>query len=97
VKILGLPGINPATGAWMQQLIESVALGQSDSKIQYYRCWSMPGTGLNLEFEAGAAGRENPDLVIAKSIGTRVVLFSYFKNLLAADNYVFIGTPLRGY
>lgn len=97
MKILGLPGINPATGSWMQQLLGSVDLGQSDIKIQQYQCWSRPGSGLNLEYEAEVSGQTAPDLVIAKSIGTRVVLYAFARELLQANGYVFIGVPLRGF
>ena len=97
MKILGLPGINPVTGPWLQSLIDIMDLEQPDSTVQHYQCWFTPGSGLDLEFEADLAGQADPDLVIAKSIGTRVALFSYTRNLLSADRYVFIGTPLKGY
>lgn len=96
MKILGLPGINPATEHWMKKLLDSIELNQSGTIIQRYRCWGMPGTNLDLEMEAGIAAKTRPAIVIAKSIGTRVAIFAFTKGLLSAKAYIFLGIPLRG-
>lgn len=95
MKILGLPGIKPATEQWMQQLLDSLNLGQSNTIVQKYQCWSTPESGLDMELEAGTASRTKPDIVVAKSVGTRVALFAYSKGLLTADKYIFLGMPVR--
>ena len=98
MKILGLPGIRPATFQWMQKLIAALDLGQTEISVQQYRCWSGgPGAQLNLNEEAAFAARGNPDLVIAKSVGTRVALHAYVNRLLLADSYIFLGTPVNNF
>ena len=96
MNILGLPGINPVTEQWLKSLLDAVDLNQSETVIQRYRCWSLPGTGLDLETEAAIAAQAKPDTVIAKSIGTRVALSAFTKGLLSAKAYIFLGIPLRG-
>ena len=77
--------------------MDAVELQQSETVIQRYRCWGSPGTGLDLETEAAIAAQTNPDVVIAKSIGTRVAIYAYTKGLLSASACIFLGIPLRGF
>ncbi len=97
MKILGLPGINPLTEQWMKKLFSSIELDQADVAIQQYQCWTNPGAKLNLEREAKIVAKSKPDIVIAKSIGTRVALFTFTKGLTSSNACIFIGTPVRGY
>ena len=96
MKILGLPGINPVTGPWMQRLLGSIDLNQSGSIVQQYQCWAVPGTKINLAVEAGIAAKAEPDIVIAKSIGTRVAIYSFTNGLISPHACIFLGIPLRG-
>jgi predicted alpha/beta-hydrolase family hydrolase len=96
MKILGLPGINPATGQWMKKLLGSIDLNQSEITIQKYQSWTNPVSRFNLEVEAGIAAKAKPDMVIAKSIGIRVALFAFSNNLIAARSYILLGIPVRG-
>ena len=96
MKILGLPGINPVTEQWMNNLFGILDLGQQDSSVQKYRCWQTPGTRLDLGTELARAGKEQADVIIAKSIGTVLALHGFKKGLLAATEYIFIGVPVRG-
>jgi len=97
MKILGLPGINPTTEQWMKKLLGAIDLNQTEVVIQQYQCWSHPGSGMNLEKEANIAAKSNPDIVIAKSIGTRVLLRAYMSYLISANKFVLIGIPIQGY
>ena len=97
MKILGLPGINPITEQWMKKLLGAIDLNQTEVVIQQYQCWSHPGSGMNLEKEANIAAKSNPDIVIAKSIGTRVLLRAYMSYLISANKFVLIGIPIRSY
>ena len=96
MKILGLPGINPITEQWMNHLFQVLDLGQKVSLVQKYRCWQTPGARLDLVPELERAGKEQADLIIAKSIGTVLALHGYKKGLLAASEYIFIGVPVKG-
>lgn len=80
----------------MRALLDAIELQQSERIIQRYQCWSIPGTSLDLETEAAIAVRTDPDIVIAKSIGTRVAMNAFKKDLLSAKAYIFLGIPLRG-
>ena len=97
MKILGLPGINPATEQWMKQLLVALELNQTEIAIQQYQCWSNPGSKVNLESEALIAAKSNPDIVIAKSIGTRVLLSAIRNGLISSNTFVLIGIPIQGY
>lgn len=96
MKILGLPGIKPVTEQWMKQLLDSLELGQSETTVQQYQCWSRPGSGLDMKLEADIAASTCPDLVVAKSIGTRVAIYAFAQGMLSVKTCVFLGIPLRG-
>ncbi len=97
MKILGLPGINPVTEQWMKKLLSAIDLNQTEAVVQQYQCWTHPGSKLNFEREAGIAATFKPDIVIAKSIGTRVLLYAFSKGLITANTFVLIGIPIQGY
>jgi len=97
MKILGLPGINPATEQWMKKLLSTIDLNQTEIAIQQYQCWTHPGSKLNFEKEASIAAKSKPDIVIAKSIGTRVLLCASTNGLISANTCVLIGIPIQGY
>ena len=81
----------------MKKLLGAIDLNQTEVVIQQYQCWSHPGSGMNLEKEANIAAKSNPDIVIAKSIGTRVLLRAYMSYLISANKFVLIGIPIQGY
>lgn len=80
----------------MKKLLVSIELNQSETIIQQYHCWNTPGTGLDLETEANIAAQTTPDIVIAKSIGTRVAIYAFTNGLLSTGTCIFLGIPLRG-
>ena len=96
MKILGLPGINPVTEQWLKSLTDAIDLDQTETIIQKYKCWSTPGTALDIKTEAAIAAQSRPDIVIAKSIGTRVAIYAFANGLLSARSCIFLGIPLRG-
>lgn len=96
MKILGLPGIKPVTGKWMMQLLDSLELGQAETHVQSYGCWSEPAAGMDMRTEAAIAADSAPDMVLAKSIGTRIALYAFARDMLSARTFIFLGTPLRG-
>ena len=81
----------------MKKLLGAIDLNQTEVVIQQYQCWSHPGSGMNLEKEASITAKSNPDIVIAKSIGTRVLLRAYMSYLISANKFVLIGIPIQGY
>ena len=59
-------------------------MGQTTSIVQNYQCWKMPGSRLDLEAEIEKAGKEQADIIIAKSIGTVIALNGYKRKLFTA-------------
>jgi hypothetical protein len=94
MRILGLPGNHPSTYAWMADLVRCLETPNSFSYIQRYACWHERESDLDLHREAAAARSLQPDLVIAKSIGTLVALEAFSAHR-AKPCFVFLGTPLK--
>ncbi len=97
MKILGLPGIKPVTAQWMAQLLDTIDLKQEENIIQQYQCWTHPGAQLNINTEATIAVKSNPDIVIAKSIGTRILIYAHSNHLISVKPFVLIGIPIKSY
>ena len=95
MKLLGLPGRDQATDAWLRGLMLAVGDGEHELTIPSYRHWGSEQAP-DPAFEASALGAPRADLVIAKCMGTMVLL-----ELCAAgmqpDRVVLIGVPLVGY
>lgn len=94
MKILGLPGISPATKNWMQDLITALDDGDSDATILEYRHWS-DGDGADIDHEIGRLEKVSADLVIAKSFGTAVATGAFDAVGFRPKQAVFIGCPLK--
>lgn len=95
MHIHGLPGKNQQTEQWLKNLLCSLELGQTTVTVQKYACWQSPGSELDLDVELSVAGKERPDLIVGKSIGTLVALYGYQSGAVRAGAYVFIGMPVR--
>jgi hypothetical protein len=95
MTLIGLPGQNPETAGWMQSLLDDLALGQTTENIARYRHWD-DGSRPDVAHEAQQLHIESGDTVIAKSMGT-MVLLGHAESGQRPDRAVFIGTPIRGY
>ncbi|MBP18584.1 MAG: hypothetical protein QF849_08700 [Pseudomonadales bacterium] len=88
MRILGLPGIKPATFQWLSEIVDGLQL---DARIQEYDCWrNEPSNKLDLGIEVPAAIDFEPELIIAKSIGTLIVLHTS-REIQPSNGYVLIG------
>ncbi len=90
--VLGLPGRNHETESWMTALLTE--LGCAGAEVARYDHWRSGGDP-DIGREAGrhpVAGRE---LVVAKSMGTMVLLASAAQG--APARAVLIGTPIGAY
>jgi len=94
MNLLGLPGRNPGTFEWMGNLLGTLELGQQSTTVIRYDCWTSGGE-LDLAHETARARDADPDLVVAKSIGTIVAINAFASG--ATRRFVMIGTPLRIY
>ncbi len=97
MKILGLPGIKPATADWLNSLIETIAWQQAEIYIHHYKTWNNPGTRFDIQQEVNIAARVTPGIVIAKSIGTRVALHGYQNDNFHPAVWILIGLPIYSY
>jgi hypothetical protein len=94
MNILGLPGVNPATKKWMQELLIGLSGDSIDSKIQEYRHWS-DNSDVDIDYEANCLKESSADLVIAKSLGTFVSTYAFDVYNFRPRKAVFIGSPIR--
>jgi len=93
MKMLGLPGRNPETEAWLEALF--AALGSPDAEVARYAHWQ-EDTEPDVAEEARRHPVEGAGLVVAKSMGTMVLLTSVADGGLPGAA-VLIGTPLVAY
>ena len=95
MRVIGLPGRNPETEAWMGTLTASLQLGQTVTEVAHYRHWDT-GANPDVAHEAGRIQFSEDDLVIGKSMGTMVLLASAGLSGPPGRS-VFIGTPISAY
>ena len=96
MKILGLPGRDEATVAWLESILDGLDVPQCDYTVQRYGCWQGDAE-FDLDLEVDRAGGLDVGLVVAKSMGTRIAIHAAQRDLLVADRYVLIGVPLKAY
>ena len=90
--VLGLPGRNPETENWLASLLET--LGEHDAEVARYRHWQNDSDP-DVDSEATAHPVAGRKLVIAKSMGTMVLLASAQQG--DPERAVLIGVPVHGY
>jgi hypothetical protein len=95
MKLIGLPGRNAETEAWMTGLLEDLSFGQHAASVAHYRHWD-DSSEPDLLHEASRLTISDADLVVAKSMGTLVLLTHCLRGS-RPFRAVFIGTPLKAY
>ena len=90
--VLGLPGRNPETERWMAALLAAVGFG--DAEVARYRHWQRD-VEPDLHKEAAAYPVADRSLVVAKSMGTMVLLAAADEGV--PDRAVLIGVPINAY
>jgi hypothetical protein len=94
MKILGLPGVNPATKNWLQALLTALGEDGPDATILEYRHWS-EDSDADIGHETSRLENLTVDLVIAKSFGTAVATQAFDTSGFRPGQAVFIGCPLK--
>lgn len=79
----------------MGALLDGLSVGQARTSIVRYRHWDTDGSP-DVAFEAGRCTIGADDLVVAKSMGTMVLLEATALGRAPAEA-VLIGTPVKGY
>ena len=95
MKILGLPGRDQATVAWLQQLLPNIGDGDHDVTVPTYQHWDSTAPP-DPAHEAARLNMAGVDLVVAKSMGP-MVLLELRKKAFQPQAVVLIGVPLVGY
>jgi len=95
MNLYGLPGRDQATEAWMTELLKKLALGQDGWQLQSYRHWQS-GLEPDVAYEADRVAVNETDMVVAKSLGTLVLLTAAAGEVSPAWA-VLIGIPLVAY
>lgn len=95
MRLLGLPGREPATLGQMQALFARLEVGQTETEIRRHGFWDTDWTNPDLLPEADAVGLLSADLVIAKSIGTLITMLAADRHGFSPTACVFIATPLK--
>jgi pimeloyl-ACP methyl ester carboxylesterase len=91
MEVLGLPGRNPETEAWMAGLLGALGLGAG--RTAHYRHWDDGGEP-DITGEAQRLSGLEPDLVIAKSMGTLVAVTAHSMHDFRPRAAVLIGSPI---
>ena len=73
MDLIGLPGNNPETEPWLRELASRLMLGQTSNRICRYRHWDEL-CETDIQFEASQLRLLPEDVVVAKSMGTLVLL-----------------------
>ncbi len=91
MKLIGLPGRNQETEAWLRELFGLLALG--DCEVVRYRHWSADAEP-DVTHEAEGLRNRTADLVIAKSMGTIVTTAAHSACSFRPSRAVLIGSPV---
>lgn len=94
--MLGLPGQDPATQAWMTTLLEAIGDANDTCTVARYRHWDSDQQP-DVKFEAAQIDTTSVDLLVGKSLGTMISLAAHKGHGLAPERAVFIGLPLVAY
>ena len=91
-SVLGLPGRNPETEAWMAELLR--AAGFEAAEVAHYGHWQ-DDSDPDVAREASRHPLSDRQLVVAKSMGTMVLLAAAAQG--HPERAVLIGTPVEAY
>ncbi len=94
--MLGLPGQDPATQAWMTTLLDAIGDANDTCTVARYRHWDSDQQP-DVKFEAAQIDTTSVDLLVGKSLGTMISLAAHKGYGLAPERAVFIGLPLVAY
>ena len=90
MKILGLPGRDQHTEQWLKRLLDDIDLG--DATVVHYGHWD--GGEPNVADEAERLAGKDPQLIVAKSMGTLVGTRAFAARLVSPRLMVLIGVPI---
>ncbi len=96
MKILGMPGVNPQTGPWMDNILGGVASAGDRAQTQHYGFWTSGEERVDAAAELQIVSSFDPELIVAKSMGTLLTLRGVSDGMLQPKQCVLIGIPVAG-
>ena len=92
-QFLGLPGVVPATHAWLASLLDALGAAAGEATVLEYRHWT-DSTEPDPESEASRLDGIVTGCVVAKSLGTWVATAAFARHGFLPRSAVLIGCPL---
>ncbi|THB74071.1 MAG: hypothetical protein D6B25_14145 [Desulfobulbaceae bacterium] len=94
MKILLLPGANPATIQWLSDLCDQLDLPAHDRETHSYSFLEKPDEPKSINHEVSLLNQSHYDLVIAKSLGSFILLQGLHERIISAERSLIFGVPL---
>lgn len=94
MKIHFLPGIDPKTEQWANDLLKELGAANGAATVQRYLHWESADIPVQREAEIERLKGCSMNLLIGKSLGVGLGLRACIQGIIKPERAVFIGTPL---
>lgn len=94
MNVLLLPGANPVSIKWLKQLASQLDLQESECTLIEYSFWTGSTSAPNLDNEVSQIPSKHFDIVLAKSLGSLILMQAGGKHL-TFDRALLFGVPLK--
>lgn len=94
MKIHVLPGIDPKTEQWANNLIKQLGTADGSVTVQRYLHWESTDIPVQRNKEIERLKGCSMNLLIGKSLGVGLGLRACIKGIIKPEKAIFIGTPL---
>lgn len=94
MKTLILPGANPSTIQWFEGLTQKLGISGESTTVHRYAFWSGQNDQKDISTEVALLPPDPFDLIMAKSIGSMVLLHGIKEQKLQFKKALIIGIPL---
>lgn len=95
MKTLILPGANPATIQWFEELTPQLGISDDSTLVHQYMFWQGKNEKKHIGTEVAQLPSEPFDLIMAKSIGSMILLQGIKEQKLTFKKALIIGIPLN--
>lgn len=95
MNILLLPGANPKTVDWLKRLCIELQLNIENCVIHKYSFWKVQEQDRSLPKEVSSIPKQHYDLVLAKSLGSLILMEAILTRQISVGQAVVFGIPLK--
>jgi hypothetical protein len=95
MKILLLPGVNPATTEWLHSVVDKLGLQAASPQIFTYSFWTDKDIKPHFDTEIARLPDQHYDLIVAKSFGTCILMQALSSQKLQCNKALLFGIPLK--